>query len=209
LPSVGVAVGIPADILRQRPDIRRAERQLASQTAKVGMATADLYPKFKLSGSIGLEALTLNNLFLYNSRTYGFSSGFSWNVFDAGIIRQNIEVQNALQEQAMIHYEQTVLTALEDVENALVSYYEEQERMKSLAEASQAAQRASDLAQSQYLSGLIDFQPVLVAQRSLLSLQDQLATSRADVTSNLIRLYKTFGGGWTALAHEKEQQFFR
>ena len=109
----------------------------------------------------------------------------------------------------MIHYEQTVLTALEDVENALVSYYEDQERMKSLAEASQAAQRASDLAQSQYLSGLIDFQPVLVAQRSLLSLQDQLATSRADVTSNLIRLYKTFGGGWTALAHEKEQQFFR
>jgi len=204
-PPAGVAIGIPADILRQRPDVRRAERQLASQTAKVGVAAADLYPKFTLSGSIGLEALTFDNLFLYSSRTYRFSPGFSWNVFDAGSIRQNIEVQNALQEQALIQYEQTVLAALEEVENALVSYYGDQERMQSLSEAAQAAQRASDIAQYQYSSGLIDFQTVLIAQRSLLSLQDQLASSRTDVTSNLIRLYKALGGGWTAMTNEKER----
>ena len=203
-PPAGVAVGIPADILRQRPDIRRAERQLASQTAKVGAATAELYPHFNLTGSIGLEALTLNNLFRYGSRSYRVSPGFSWNIFDAGSIRQNIEVQNALQEQAMIQYEQTVLAALEDVENALVSYYGDQERMHSLEKASQASQLASDIAQIQYASGLIDFQTVLTAQRSLLSLQDQLEASRADVTSNLVRLYKALGGGWTTMANEKK-----
>lgn len=204
-PPAGIAIGIPADILRRRPDVRRAERQLAGQTARIGVAEADLYPKFRLSGSIGLEALTFNNLFLYSSRTYRVSPGISWNVFDAGSIRQNIEVRNALQEQAMIEYEQTVLAALEDVENALVSYYGNQERMQSLEAASQAAQRASDIAQYQYTSGLTDFQTVLIAQRSLLSLQDQLAASRTDVISNLISLYKALGGGWTAIATDKEQ----
>jgi len=203
-----IAVGIPADVLRLRPDVRRAERRLAAQTARVGVAAADLYPKFRLSGSIGVEALTLDNLFLYTSRTFGISPGFSWNIFDASKIRQNIEVQNALQEQLLIQYEQAVLTALADVENALVAYTREQVRMHSLREASMAAQRASDLAQSQYASGLIDFQAVLIAQRASLSLQDQLASSEADVTSNLIRLYKALGGGWIAISETEEQQFF-
>lgn len=196
VPPPGVAVGIPADILRMRPDIRRAERQLAAQTARVGEATADLYPKFRLSGSIGLEALSLDNLFRSGSRTYGISPGFSWNIFDAGRIRQNIEVQSSLQEQTLIQYEQAVLTALGEVENALTAYAQDQLRMSSLTEAAQAAQRAEELARSQYASGLIDFQAVLTAQRSLLSLQDQLASSRADVLSDLIRLYKALGGGW-------------
>jgi outer membrane protein TolC len=108
-------------------------------------------------------------------------------------------VQTALQEQALFQYEAAVLTALEEVENALVAYADEQVRRRSLVEASQAARRAVDLAQTQYSSGLIDFQVVLDAQRSLLSLQDQLASSDAEVTSNLITLYKALGGGWTSL----------
>jgi NodT family efflux transporter outer membrane factor (OMF) lipoprotein len=196
-----VAVGVPAEALRRRPDIRRAERRLAAQTARVGVATAELYPKFTLPGSIGLEALSLDNLFSTGSRTYRVTPGFTWSIFSAGSIRRNIEVQDALQEQALIQYEAAVLTALEEAENALAAYADEKVRRESLLRASEAAQRAVDLAQSQYASGLIDFQVVLDAQRSLLSLQDQLATSEGEVTADLIRLYKALGGGWTSLAH--------
>ena len=194
-----VAVGVPADILRRRPDVRRAERQLAAQTAQIGVATADLYPKFSLLGSIGLEALSPGNLFSLGSRTHGIGATVAWPLFDAGAIRSNIEVQNALQEQALIRYEAAVLTALEDVENALVAYAKEQSRRQSLTEATEAARRAVDLAQKQYSSGLIEFGNVLIAQRSLLSLQDQLAVSEGEVTSNLIALYKSLGGGWKSL----------
>ena len=194
-----VAVGVPADILRRRPDVRSAERQLAAQTAQIGVTTADLYPKFSLLGSIGLEALTPGNLFLTSSRTHGIGAAAAWPLFDAGAIRSNIEVQSALQEQALIRYEAAVLTALEDVENALVAYAKEQSRRQSLTEATEAARRAVDLAQKQYSSGLIEFSNVLIAQRSMLSLEDQLAVSEGGVTSNLIALYKSLGGGWTSL----------
>jgi len=194
-----VAVGVPADILRQRPDVRRAERQLAAQTAQIGVATADLYPRFSLLGSIGLEALSPGNLFLTSSRTHGIGATVAWPLFDAGAIRSNIEVQTALQEQALIRYEAAVLTALEDVENALVAYAKEQRRRQSLTEATEAARRAVDLAKKQYTSGLIEFNNVLVAQRSLLSLEDQLAVSKGEVTSDLIALYKSLGGGWKSL----------
>lgn len=194
-----VAVGVPADVLRRRPDVRRAERELAAQTAQVGVATAELYPRFSLLGSIGLEALSFGKLFSAGSRTYSIGPTFTWNIFDAGAIRRNIKVQNALQEQALIQYEGTILVALEDVENALVAYAEEQLRRQSLLKATQAAQRAVDLALNQYSSGSIDFRDVLDAQRSLLSFQDQLANSEGTVTANLIRLYKALGGGWTSL----------
>jgi outer membrane protein TolC len=124
---------------------------------------------------------------------------FAWTVFKGGAIRQNIEVQNALQEQVLKQYEATILTALEDVENALVAYAEEQQRRDTLTEATQAAQRAAELARNQYLSGLIDFQSVLDAERSVLSFQDQLAQSKGQVIANLISLYKALGGGWTPL----------
>jgi NodT family efflux transporter outer membrane factor (OMF) lipoprotein len=194
-----VAVGLPADALRRRPDIRGAEQQLIAQTALVGVATANLYPKFKLAGSIGLISLSPGNFLSEASKSYSVGPQFYWNVFDSGRIRQNIEVQNALQEQALISYEAAVLRALEEVENALIAYADEQVRRQSLVEASGAAGRAVKLAEDQYTSGLIDFQNVLNAQRALLSLQDQLATSDGAVTSNLIRLYKALGGGWTPL----------
>ena len=194
-----VAVGVPAEILRRRPDVRRAERQLAAQTAQVGVATADLYPKFSLLGSIGLESLSLGDLFLWENRTYGIGPTVAWSLFDAGAIRSNIEVQSALQEQALIRYETAVLVALEEVENALVAYAKEQRRRQSLTEATEAARRAVELVEKQYLSGLIGFGNVLIAQRSLLSLEDQLAVSEGGVMSNLIALYKSLGGGWETL----------
>jgi NodT family efflux transporter outer membrane factor (OMF) lipoprotein len=194
-----IAVGVPASVLRHRPDVRRAERQLAAQTAQVGVATADLYPRFSLLGSIGLEALSLDNLFLAGSRTHSMGPSITWPVFDAGTIRKNIEAQSALQEQAFIQYEAAILKALEEVENALVAYAEEQSRRQSLNKATEAARRAVELVQKQYSSGLIEFSNVLIAQRSLLSLQDQLAVSEGGVTSNLIALYKSLGGGWKSL----------
>ncbi|MCJ7595975.1 MAG: efflux transporter outer membrane subunit [Desulfobacterales bacterium] len=194
-----VAVGVPADTLRRRPDIRKAERELAAQTARIGVATADLYPRFTLKGSIGLEALSPGNWISYGSRSSSIGPRVSWAVFDAGAIRKNIEVQSALQEQALIQYETALLSALEEVENALVAYANEQGRRQSLLEASQAAQRAAKLARDRYAAGLIDFQVVLDAERSLLNLQSQMAESDGKVTSNLIALYKALGGGWTSL----------
>lgn len=198
--SMEIAIGVPADVLRRIPSVRSAERRLAEQTAQVGVAVAGRYSVFTLVGSIGLEALSLNNLFSSASRTWRIGPNFSWTLFDAGRIRRNIEVQNALQEQALAEYEGAVLTALEDVENALVAYAKEQVRRQSLEDAAQAAHRAVGLARDQYTSGTIDFQVVLTAQRSLLSLQDQLAVSNANITSDLIRLYKALGGGWQSMA---------
>jgi outer membrane protein TolC len=182
--------------MRRRPDIRRAERNLAAQTARIGVATADLYPKFRLMGTIGLESVSTGNFLSSDSSTWSISPGVSWNIFHGGAIRQNIKVQSARQEQSLIQYESAVLNAQEEAENVLVAYAKEQRRRKSLAAATSAAQAAVQLAQDQYKVGLVDFSNVLDAQRSLLSFQDQLAQSNGAVTSNLIRLYKALGGGW-------------
>ncbi|MBN2312777.1 MAG: efflux transporter outer membrane subunit [Sedimentisphaerales bacterium] len=203
-----VVVGVPADVLRRRPDVRQAERELAAQTARIGVATADLYPRFSLSGSIGIDALSfdtwLRNFSSLGDWTLSGGPSVTWRAFDAGTIRQNIEVQSALQEQALFQYETAVLGALEEVENALVSYAEEQVRRESLREATKAAERAVELAVYNYQAGRTDFSNVLDAQRSLLSFQDQLAQSDGTVTSNLIRLYKALGGGWSSLAFDEK-----
>jgi outer membrane protein, multidrug efflux system len=200
-----VAIGVPADLLRQRPEVRRAERQLAAQTARIGVATAELYPKLRLSGAIGLQALTFNSLFNVASATSSASSGLTWRVFDAGAIRQNIEIQSALQEQTLIAYESAVLTALEEAENAIMAYAQEQRRRQSLGEAARSAQAAAELAEIKYRAGLIDFTTVLEAERALLSFRDQLAQSDGAVVTNLVRLYKALGGGWASLSPgEKE-----
>lgn len=195
-----VAVGIPADVLTRRPDIRQAERELAAQTALIGVATAELYPKFRLSGTIGLESLKLSDLFTALSRFWNWGPSISWNVFDAGAVRGSIAVQSALQEQSLINYEKTVLGAYEEVENALTAYAQEQLRRERLIEAVDAARQAQALARDQYKVGLVDFITVLEAQRSLLSLQDQLALSNGAVTSDLVQLYKALGGGWESVA---------
>lgn len=197
---VTVTVGIPAETLRRRPDIRRAERNLAAQTARIGMATADLYPKFRLTGTIGLEAVDSSDFLVGGSRLWRIGPSASWNIFNAGSVRQNIEVQSARQEQALIQYQATVLRALEEVENTLVAYIKEQRRYQSLMRATAAARRAELLARDRYQAGLMDFNNVLDAQRSLLLLQDELARSEGVMSTNLVRLYKALGGGWESAA---------
>jgi len=199
-------VGIPADILRRRPDVRKAERELAAQTARIGAATADLYPKFRLAGSIGLESSTSSDLFKSASKFWSIGPTISRNIFDAGAIRRNIEVQSALQEQYLNAYEATILNALEEVENALVAYAEEQNRRNALNDAVQAARSAAELSRTKYQAGMIDFATLLDTERSLLSYQDQLVQSDGTVASNLVRLYKVLGGGWKAEAAEKESE---
>ena len=200
-----VVIGIPAETLRHRPDIRRAERNLAAQTARIGVATADLYPKFRLIGNIGLKSVSTGNFFTSASRTWSISPGVSWNIFQGGAIRQNIEVQTARQEQALIQYEAAVLRAQEEVENVLVAYAKEQIRRESLTKAATAAQRAAIVAQNQYQAGLVDFNNVLDAQRALLILQDQVNQSNGTVTTNLVRLYKALGGGWKSFEADSDK----
>jgi len=199
-PPAEIAVGVPAETLRHRPDVRRAERQLAAQTARVGVAVAELYPKFTLPGSIGLDALSFSGLFATSAGSYSFAPGVKWSIFSGGAIRGNIEIQSARQEQALLQYRSTVLAALEEVENAMVAYAEEQRRLERLAASAQAAANAADLAEKQYQAGLTDFTTVLDSQRSLLSFQDQLAQSTGAVTDDLVRIYKALGGGWTPQA---------
>ncbi len=200
-----LAIGVPADVLRNRPDVRRAERELAAQTARIGVATADLYPKLTLSGSIGFETLKMSSLPTSQAWSLGGGPGITWAIFKGGAIRQNIEAQSALQEQALMKYEAAILTALEDVENALVAYGEEQNRRDSLREAVDAAQKAVELAKYKYQSGLSDFYNVLEAERSLLTFQELLAQSNGTVASNLVRLYKALGGGWTSIASDEKE----
>jgi len=195
---VSVAVGVPADALRRRPDIRRAERELAAQTARIGAATADLYPKFRLAGSIGLESLTADKLPEWASRVYRVGPAVSWNIFDAGAIRRNIEVQNARQEQALVRYQAAVLRALAEVENSLVAFVKEQDHRHALTRAAEAAAMAKRTALDLYQAGLVDFTDVLDAQRSLLAAEDELVQSTGAVTAGLVRLYKALGGGWVA-----------
>jgi outer membrane protein, multidrug efflux system len=195
-----VAIGVPADLLRQRPDVRKAERQLAAQTARIGVAAAELYPKLTLTGAIGLQALTFGGLFSSGNATSSGSSGLTWRVFDAGAIRRNIEIQSALQEQTLIAYESAVLGAQEEAENAIMAYAQEQRRRQSLAEAARSAQAAAELAGIKYRAGLIDFTTVLDAERSLLGFRDQLAQSDGAIVTNLVKLYKALGGGWTTLS---------
>jgi multidrug efflux system outer membrane protein len=200
-----LAIGVPADVLRNRPDVRRAERELAAQTARIGVAIADLYPKFTLSGSIGFETLKMSALPTSQTWSLGDGPGITWAIFKGAAIRQNIEAQSALQEQALFKYEAAILTALEDVENALVAYGEEQNRRDSLQEAAQAAQKAVELAKYKYQSGLTDFYNVLEAERSLLTFQELLAQSNGTVASNIVRLYKALGGGWKSMCPDEEK----
>jgi NodT family efflux transporter outer membrane factor (OMF) lipoprotein len=191
-----VPVGVPSELLRRRPDIRRAERQLAASVARVGSATADLFPRFSLTGSLGLQSSKFTNLMEWGSRFWSIGPSVSWPIFDAGRIRGNIAVQNAREEQAVATYEQSVLTALQEVEDALVSYAKEEARRRQLADAADANRRAVDLANQLYAAGRTDFLSVLQAQRDLFASQDALIQSTSTVSTNLVALYKALGGGW-------------
>lgn len=191
-----VPLGLPSDLVRQRPDIRQAERQLAAATARIGEATADLFPKFYLTAAAGLHSVEATDFLDGGSRFWTLGPSLRWPVFSAGKIRQNIRVQSARQEQALLRYEQVVLLSLEEVQNALVAFGQEQERHQALQEAETASRRARVLADERYRGGLVDYLDVLEAERSLLVTQDAVAQSERRLSQNLVRLFKSLGGGW-------------
>jgi NodT family efflux transporter outer membrane factor (OMF) lipoprotein len=191
-----VPPGLPSDLVRRRPDVRRAERQLAASTANIGVATADLFPKFSITGALGTEAAQFKQLFDYRSRFYSIAPGVTWDIFDAGKVKSNIEVQNARQAEALAAYMQAVLQSMQDVDDSLVAYNREQQRLFSLREAVDANQHAVDMSTELWQKGSKDFLSVLDAQRSLFAAQDAMARSEQQVSANLISLYKALGGGW-------------
>jgi NodT family efflux transporter outer membrane factor (OMF) lipoprotein len=191
-----IAVGLPADLLRQRPDIRRAERQLAAQTAQIGVATADLYPSLQLTGTFEIQSRQLGGLGNIHNKTYSFGPGLQWRLFDANRIKNTIKIEEATTRELLAKWESAVLSAAEDVENAMVSYAQQTERKDSLNNSVNASLRSLELVESQYKSGLTDFQNVLDTQRTLFTQQDKLAASQGEVLKALVRIYKGFGGGW-------------
>ncbi len=204
-PSAGVLPGLPSELLLRRPDIRRAERQLAVATARIGVATADLYPHFNLTALLGLQSSASGNLFAAGSEAWQIVPGFTLPLFTGGRITANIESKNAGEEQALISYRQTILTALEEVENSLVAYYKEDLRLKSLRKEVEQDRLAVELSNERYVKGLTGFIDVLDAERSLYSSQSRLSQSEAAVSSNLVALYKALGGGWETPESQAKQ----
>src|SRR5205085_4403356 len=191
-----VPLGMPSELLRNRPDIRRAERQLAGATARIGAATADWFPRFSLTGSYAWQANKAARLFSDASNFWSIGPSVTWPIFDAGRIRANIDVTNARQEEALVAYQKAVLTALEDVEDSIIAFDREQARRIALAQAVASNRRAVDLSLQLYSRGLVDFLSVLDAQRQLFIAEDLLVRSDIAVSENLVALYKALGGGW-------------
>ena len=194
-----IPIGMPGDLLRRRPDIRRAERQLASETANIGVAVADLYPKFSITAAFGFDTNKPKYLADWNSKYWALSPGVSWPIFDAGRIHFNIDAQKEGAGQAMSTYEQTVLQALKDVEDALDSYRTEQLRRQALADATTSSHLATDLARQQYEQGIVDYTTVLTAQQAEFGAEDSLAQSDRNISTDLVALYKALGGGWEVM----------
>jgi multidrug efflux system outer membrane protein len=191
-----IPAGLPSELLRRRPDVRAAERQLAAATANIGVATADLYPKLTLTGQLGLESLSLKTLADASSRFWSFGPTISWRIFDAGQILSNIRINDARAQEALISYRKAVLQSLQDVENTLVAYDREQVRRRALHQAVESSQRAVKLATQLNSTGLVDFLNVLTAQQTLYMSQSQLAISEQTVSTDLVAVYKALGGGW-------------
>ena len=195
-PPDKVVIDFPAEILRQRPDIRRAERELAAQSAQIGVATAALYPQFSLSGTLGWASIRESNIFNGNRNFWSFGPVFQWDIFNGGLIRNDIEAEKAATEEALAFYERVVLLAMEEVESALVGYTQELDRRDMLRRSVTAAQRSVELVETLYRTGVTDFQNVLNMQRALVQQQDELAVSEGKVVEYLVRLYEALGGGW-------------
>jgi outer membrane protein, multidrug efflux system len=191
-----VPVGLPSDLLARRPDIKSAEAQLAAATARVGVAKADYFPTFTLFGTAGRQAAQLHDLTLGLGNFFAAGPSVSVPVFTGGRIRSNVDVQNARVKEATAFYQKTVLGSLEETENALTTYSEEQTRREHLQGTVHASQDALDLANTQYRAGLVDFLTVLDSERTLFQNQDLLAQSQTTLVTDLVALYKALGGGW-------------
>lgn len=198
LPNVPpeVVVGIPADLLRRRPDVRRAERLAAAQCARIGIAEAEFYPHIAITGQLAYQAENFGDLFGQRAFTGMISPGFRWNILNYGRIRNSVLMEDARFRQAILGYQEAVLRAAEEAEDMITAYLMEQRRLRALEQATGATEQASQLAVAQYQQGLVDFQRVIDSQRALVQQQDALAESRGKVALNLIGVYKALGGGW-------------
>jgi outer membrane protein, multidrug efflux system len=191
-----IPAGLPSELLRRRPDIRQAEQELAAATARIGVATANLFPRFFLTGLVGQSSVSGSDFVQASSRYWTIGPTIDWPVFTAGRLRAQVQIQNEREQQAAIRYERTVLKALKDVEDALVAYSKEQATRDSLIQAVKANRQATEIANELYTRGLVDFLNVLVTQRAQYTTEDALAQSAQRVTSNLVALFKALGGGW-------------
>ncbi len=189
---------LPVGLLRQRPDIRSAERALVAQTAKIGVAQADYFPALSLNGTFALAATDGGELFTTAAQDFTVGPSLTWAIFNAGKIRNHVRAEEASTRAALAAYEQTVLAAYQECETALASYVNEAKRLASLRDAATAAVQSVELVNELYRSGLANFQNVLDMQRQLSSYQDALAQSQGQSAANLVAVYKAFGGGWDA-----------
>jgi NodT family efflux transporter outer membrane factor (OMF) lipoprotein len=196
-----LAVGMPQDLIRRRPDIRVAERRLAAQSAQIGFAITDLYPQFTIGGSIGTSVTTLGeedagDLFTNDTFRYNLAGGFVWNIFNYGRLRSNVRLQDASFQQLLEDYRQTVLRVQAEVENAIVAFLQSRAQLDERVAAAEAAQRAVDISTIQYEDGLVTFNTVISTLQSLVAQQDLLATAQGSVAANLVEVYRALGGGW-------------
>jgi outer membrane protein, multidrug efflux system len=193
---IQVPVGLPSDLLRRRPDIRMSEAQLHAATAQIGVAVADFFPTFSLTGTLSWSSSQLSTLWTKANRSFAAGPAVSWPIFQGGATMSNVRLQEALRDESFITYQKTVLAAFQDVENALIAFDKEQQHHKSLNDAVAANRKAVDLSGQLYSAGLTDFLNVLNAQRSLYSSEDALVQSERSIVTDLIALYKALGGGW-------------
>jgi NodT family efflux transporter outer membrane factor (OMF) lipoprotein len=191
-----VATGVPSDLLLRRPDIRRAEQDVRSANAQIGAAISDYFPKFSLTGDFGFDSSNFKEFFDWESRYFIINPGISWRVLDFGATQGKINQAYAAKSQALLAYQNTVLTALREVEDALAAYANEQDHRSSLEQAVTSAKESVELSREQYKQGLIDFLQVLDTQRQMLVAEDELAQSEATISIDLVALYRALGGGW-------------
>ncbi len=196
-----VVVGIPTDLLRRRPDIRSAEQQAAAQCAQIGVAKAELYPAFSLTGSFGFLSsdvgnFKLSDMFQWKSRTAQAGPSFQWNILNYGRITNNVRVQDARFQESLLIYQNAVLTAQQEVEDNLIAFLKAQDQARFLAQGVSSAKTSLDLAVLQYRQGIVDFTTVLIAQLAFLNGQDSLASTLGNISSSLVGVYRALGGGW-------------
>ncbi len=196
IPEKLFPIGIPSDLLRRRPDIRSAERKLAGETARIGVAMADLYPTLSLAGTIGIESIGAGDFAKISSLFYGFGSTLKWSIFDAGRIRSKIKIADARVEQALEDYKLSVLKAINEVETSLVEYGENLNKVKALEKSIEASSKVLETSLDLYKSGLTSFKNVLDAQRNLFDQENQLAQAKGDLLVSLVNIYKALGGSW-------------
>jgi outer membrane protein TolC len=191
-----VALGIPADLLRRRPDVRRAERQAAAQSAQIGIAQAEFYPHISINGTIGVSAQNFPDLFREQALAGNVGPGFTWNILNYGRLQNNVRLQDARFQELVATYQNTVLSAAQDVENGLVTFLRAQQRTKLQAASAADAKKAVDIALAQYAAGAIDLTRVTLLQQNLVGLEDTLAQAQGEIATGLIQVYRALGGGW-------------